>query len=76
MPIIKLIIDTLAPDEHTIIHNGVLYDIGTKLRDMSMTCSIISAKTAKATKIMAVRTSHKYLADEDAGMVSDLLTGE
>lgn len=73
-PIIKLISKTLASDERTIIHNGVLYDLGVKFRDMLATCSIISSKLAKATKAISIRNSHKFLMDEEEGVVSDLFT--
>lgn len=77
-PIIDLIYNEIAQDEQTLIHNGILQDIGQILQNMQSLCSIISSKLSKINRIVSERETHKYLLGDDEnqenGAISDLLT--
>lgn len=79
-PIIDLIYNEIAHDEYTIVHNGILQDVGVKLQNMQSLCSIIGSKLTEANKIISERETHEYLlgADEEqeTGAISDLLTDQ
>lgn len=77
-PIIDLIYNEIAQDEQTLIHNGVLQDIGAMLQNMQSQCSVIYSKLSKINRIVSERETHNYLVgtdeNQETGAISDLLT--
>jgi len=72
-PIIDIILEKLGSDGRTIIHNGVLYQLGTILRDMNMTCSLISGRVKNAVEVVSKRITHDFMYGNE-GVLEDITT--
>lgn len=79
-PIIDIILKELGSDGQSIIHDGILYEFGVKLSQMSTLCGAVSSYLTKANKILSRRETHNYLVGDEQtgqqGVVSDLLTDQ
>jgi hypothetical protein len=75
-PILDIIYKYLGSEEGVLIKNGVLYDLGMKLRDIRTNCDIAQSYLKEAITANVKESTHTYLFDEQEGRVSDLYTDE
>lgn len=75
-PVLDLIYNYLGSEEGVLIKNGVIYELGMKLREIRLNCDIIESHLKKAITVNVKNNTHRYLFDAEEGIASDLFTDD